>query len=124
MTEWAYDGSGNLTSQTHNDTTLTYTHDGLGRILTIDRDELGIAEYAYVGRNTHTLSYPDADVTEQYGYDDIGRLYAIGSSTTTSETLLDLFYTYDENSNRDSVQRSEHLASPSGISTLTTVFSD
>ncbi len=109
-TEWAYDGSGNLTSQTHNSTTLTYTHDGLGRIQTIDQGELQIAEYAYVGRNTHTLSYPDADVIEQYSYDDLGRLDGIGSSIT-NDPLLNLVYTYDENSNRDSVKY-EHLASP------------
>ena len=110
-TTYTYDGSGNVLTQTHNGETLTHTYDGLGRIETIDRGDDNIVEYAYIGSGTKAIDYAEADVAQSFGYDEVGRLVQCSSTDPNSDTLLDLIYSYDENSNRDSVKYN-HLAVP------------
>ncbi|MBN1123602.1 MAG: RHS repeat-associated core domain-containing protein [Sedimentisphaerales bacterium] len=103
-TTFTYDGSGNILTQMHNNETFTYTYDGLGRIETIDRGEDEIVAYSYIGTATKAIDYTEADTTWQAYYDDLGRMTECVTIDPNDDTLLDLFYTYDENSNRDSVQ--------------------
>ena len=110
-TTWTYDGSGNKLTQTHGDTTLTYTHDGLGRIKTIDRTNSQIVSYAYMGKNTESISYPEPDVVQSFGYDDLGRITGVSSVDTDSQPILDFVYDYDNVGNRESVKYN-HLSTP------------
>ncbi|HRT52309.1 MAG TPA: RHS repeat-associated core domain-containing protein, partial [Anaerohalosphaeraceae bacterium] len=110
-TTYTYDGSGNVLTRTHNGETVTYTHDGLGRIKTIDKGDDRIVNYHYIGSSTKIIGYPEADSQWEGYYDGLGRIDRCRSIGPDSETLLDLMYTYDENSNRDSVKYN-HLAVP------------
>ena len=110
-TTYTYDGSGNVLTRTHNGETVTYTHDGLGRIKTIDKGQDRIVNYHYIGSGTKVIGYPEADSQWEGYYDTLGRIDRCRSIGPDSETLLDLMYTYDENSNRDSVKYN-HLAVP------------
>ena len=108
---YTYDGSANVLTQTHNGETITHTWDGLGRIETIDRGDDNIVEYAYIGSGAKAIDYAEADVGQSFGYDEVGRLDRCSSTDPNSDVLLDLIYTYDENSNRDSVKYN-HLTTP------------
>jgi|GEM_PF-4199737 len=108
---YTYDGSGNVLTRTHNGQTITYSHDGLGRIKTIDKGQDRIVNYHYIGSSTKVIGFPEADTQWEGYYDTLGRIDRCRSIGPDSETLLDLIYTYDENSNRDSVKYN-HLAVP------------
>ena len=110
-TSWTYDGSGNTATQTHGNTTLTYTHDGLGRIDTIGKNGTQIVAYDYIGKNTEAIDYPQADTSENFYYDELGRIEECKSIDPDSETLLDFQYTYDEVGNRQQCKYN-HLATP------------
>lgn len=112
MVTYGYDQSGNIASQsdTKTDSTLDFTHDGLGRITTIVKDSDTIATYSYIGKSTKSVQYNQAGITETSGFDDIGRLEEI-ASVMDSNPLLDLIYTHDDLSNRTSVLYN-HLATP------------
>ena len=110
-TYWTYDGVGNQLTQTHGDTTLAYTHDGLGRIKTIDKGNDEIVTYDYIGRNTEAIDYPDADTTQQFAYDDLGRIIECESVDADSSAILDFEYTYDEVGNRQQCKYN-HLTTP------------
>jgi len=98
-TTYTYDGSGNILTQTHNGETLTHTYDGLERIETIDRGQDRIVDYYYIGTNTKSIDYAEADVGQSFGYDDLGRIVQCSSTDPNSDVLLNLIYTYDENCN-------------------------
>ena len=110
-TAWTYDGSGNRLTQVHGDTTLTLTHDGLGRIKTIDKGNDEIVSYAYIGRNTKSIDYPEPDVTQDFYYDSLGRIEECKGLDPDSQTILDFEYTYDAVGNRDTCKYN-HLAIP------------
>ena len=94
------DGSGNVLTRTHNGQTITYSHDGLGRIKTIDKGQDRIVNYHYIGSGTKVIGYPEADSQWEGYYDTLGRIDRCRSIGPDSETLLDLMYTCDdENSN-------------------------
>ena len=111
-TSYTYDQSGSVLTRTHGSEVMSYLHDGLGRITSIDRGDDYIVEYSYVGRNTKSIKYPEAEVKEESLYDDIGRLFEIKSTETSvgGQILLDLEYEYNRVSNRTSVKY-KHLAS-------------
>lgn len=108
-TYWTVDGSGNVLTQTHGDTTLTFTPDGLGRIKTIDRGQTRIVNYTYLGTQTDTIGYPEPGVTQEFGYDDLGRILRCRSADVNDISILDFMYHYDVVGNRDSV-RYNHLS--------------
>lgn len=110
-TYWTYDGSGNRLTQTHGNTVLTYTHDGLGRIRTIDKGDDQIVSYAYLGRNTQSIDYPQAETSQHFGYNELGRIDACQSIDPNDQTILDFQYTYDEVGNRETCKYN-HLATP------------
>jgi RHS repeat-associated protein len=110
-TTWTYDGSGNILSQSHGNTTLTYTHDGLGRIKTIEKGNDDIVAYDYIGRNTESIDYPEADATQLFGYDELGRTEQCKSIDGNSDTILDFQYTFDSVGNRDTCKYN-HLTTP------------
>jgi RHS repeat-associated protein len=110
-TTWTVDGSGNTLTQTHGNTTLTYTHDGLGRIKTIDKGNDEIVSYDYIGRNTESIDYPEADATQLFGYDELGRTEQCKSIDGNSDTILDFQYTYDAVGNRNQCKYN-HLPTP------------
>lgn len=110
-TTWTFDGSGNRLTQTHGDTTFTYTHDGLGRIKTIDKGENEIVYYAYIGKNTQSIDYTLANTSQSFDYDAVGRILRCQSTDPDSLPILDFIYTYDNVENRDSVKYN-HLTTP------------
>jgi RHS repeat-associated protein len=99
-TYWTYDGSGNVLTQTHGDTLITYTHDGLGRIKTLDKGNDSIVTYSYLGRNTQSIDYPQADTTQQFAYDPLGRVLECKSIDANNLPILDFNYLYDIVGNR------------------------
>ncbi len=111
MTSWTYDGAGNKLTQTHGDTTLTFTHDKLGRIKTIDRGNDEIVTYDYIGRNTEAIDYPEADTTQLFAFDDLGRITDCNSVDVNDLSILHFEYTYDEVGNREKCKYN-HLESP------------
>ncbi len=110
-TIWTYDGAGNPLTQTHGDTTLTFTHDGLGRIETISKGNDQIVTYDYIGRNTETIDYSEADTTQQFAFDDLGRVIECKSVDVNSLPILDFDYTYDIVGNREKCKYN-HLTTP------------
>ncbi len=110
-TTWTYDGSGNRITQTHGDTVLTYTHDGLGRIQTIDKGDDEIVSYAYLGRNAKSIDYTQAETSQNFYYDELGRIEECQSIDPAVQTILDFQYTYDDVGNRDTCKYN-HLATP------------
>ncbi len=111
VTNWSYDGSGHLHTQTHGTTTLTYTHDKLGRIKTIDKGNDEIVSYDYIGRNTESIDYPEAETTQLFAYDELGRIEQRKGIDNSLETILDFQYTYDNVGNRDTCKYN-HLTTP------------
>jgi RHS repeat-associated protein len=114
VTTWDYDGSGNLISQSSTAALgcdLAYTHDGLGRIKTIDRNEERIISYSYIGTATKAIEYPEPQVTQSYSYDELGRVDGVGSIDGQDATILDFVYDYDEVGNRQS-EEYHHLDTP------------
>jgi RHS repeat-associated protein len=110
-TTWTYDGSGNRITQTHGDTILSYTHDGLGRIKTIDKGDDEIVSYAYLGRNAKSIDYTQAETGQNFYCDELGRIEQCQSIDPAVQTILDFQYTYDIVGNRDSCKYN-HLATP------------
>lgn len=110
-TVWAYGGSGNPLTQIHGNTTLAYTHDGLGRIKTIDKGNDQIVSYNYIGTNPQSIDYPQADTTQVFGYDSLGRIEQCYSEDDSQTPILDFEYTYDLVGNRDTCKYN-HLATP------------
>jgi RHS repeat-associated protein len=114
-----YDGSGNLISQSSTAACgqatlgcdLTYTHDGLGRIKTIDRNEGRIVNYSYIGTATKAIEYPEPQITQSYSYDELGRVDGIRSADSGNSSILDFVYDYDEVGNRQS-EKYNHLTTP------------
>jgi RHS repeat-associated protein len=103
-TTWTYDGSGNRLTQTHGNNVLTTTYDGLNRIKTLNRGNDRIVSYAYMGKNTKSISYPEPDVVQSFVYDDLGRVEQVRSAEGADQTILDFIYTYDEVGNRKQCQ--------------------
>jgi RHS repeat-associated protein len=110
-TTWDYDGSGNLCSTAAPGCVLSYTHDGLGRIKTIDRGEDRIVNYSYIGSGTKAIEYPEPQVTQSYGYDKLGRVDGVSSVDGQENTILDFVYGYDLVGNRQS-EEYHHLETP------------
>ncbi len=108
-TTWTYDGAGNQLTQAHGSTTLTFTHDGLGRIETISKGNDQIVTYDYIGRNTEAIDYPEADTTQLFAFDKLGRVTECKSIDVNSLPILDFDYTYDKVGNRETCQYS-HLS--------------
>ena len=110
-TTWTVDGSGNRLTQTHGQTILAASHDGMGRIKTLDRGNDRIVSYAYMGSRTKSISYPEPDVVQAFGYDALGRVDQMRSTEGVDQTILDFIYTYDDVGNRDTVKYN-HLSVP------------
>jgi RHS repeat-associated protein len=110
-TTWTYDGSGNRLTQTHGNTVLTTTYDGLNRIKTLDRGNDPTVSYAYMGSRTKSVYYPEPDVVQVFGYDALGRVEQVRSAEGVDRTILDFIYTYDEVGNRNTVKYN-HLSVP------------
>ncbi|MGH2272182.1 RHS repeat-associated core domain-containing protein [Anaerohalosphaeraceae bacterium U12dextr] len=110
-TTWEYDGSGNPVNQTHGDTTLSYTHDGLGRIKAIDRGNDTIVNYTYYGNSPKAIDYPEPVITEQRGLDELGRIEEIKAVDSLNASILDFIYTYDSVGNRRQ-EKYNHLSAP------------
>jgi RHS repeat-associated protein len=110
-TSWEYDGSGNPVNQTHGNTTLSYTHDGLGRIKAIDRGNDTIVNYTYYGNSPKAIDYPEPVITEQRGLDELGRTEEIKAVDSLNASLLDFIYTYDSVGNRRQ-EKYNHLSTP------------
>ena len=110
-TTWTYDGSGNRLTQTHGQTVLAASHDGKGRIKTLDRGNSRIVSYAYMGSRTKSIHYPEPGVVQTFGYDPLGRVDQVRSTEGVDQTILDFIYTYDEVGNRNTVKYN-HLPSP------------
>ena len=107
---YSYDQSGNILLREDSITgaVIEYTYDGLGRIKTIEKNGTQIAEYSYIGTQVKTKEYTQAGIITTNGFDDVGRLEQI-TAVNSSETILDLIYTYDIVSNRTSAKYN-HLA--------------
>ena len=98
-TVYTYYKNGQIRSITADRSTVQYTYDALGNLLT-DRDETTIRTYTYDSRGRksgYALTVGDTEIsTAAYAYDDLNRLVSVteGGVTTT--------YTYDANGNRAS----------------------
>ncbi|MEN6384742.1 MAG: RHS repeat-associated core domain-containing protein, partial [Phycisphaerales bacterium] len=94
-----YDQAGNLISQTSNSSRLDFTHDGLGRIKSISRNDVNLAQIDYLGSavSKNILFEPGIEYTADF--DQIGRINRCASQSGL-ETIIDLIYSYNSKSQR------------------------
>ena len=67
--------------------------------------------YDYIGRSTEAIDYPEADTTQLFTYDDLGRIIECESVDVNDVAILDFEYLYDEVGNRKQCKYN-HLATP------------
>ncbi|OHB53420.1 MAG: hypothetical protein A2Y12_14585 [Planctomycetes bacterium GWF2_42_9] len=97
--EYEYDASGNIISQSSDWSDLNFTHDGLGRIKSISRNDCNIAQLGYFGEVLNKKILFEPQIEYNASFDQIGRINRCKSESQTG-SVLDLIYSYGNNSNR------------------------
>ena len=98
-----YDCAGNLTGRTVAGETLDFGYDGSGRITSLKRQGEAVADFSYSGGLESSTAYHKIGLRCETGYDDIGRVVRLRARPAEGKDLLELLYTYDTRSNRNSV---------------------
>lgn len=97
--EYDYDQAGNIISQMADWSRLDFTHDGLGRIKTISRNDSSIAEIQYFGSTVSRQKLLEPGIEYTAGFDQIGRINQY-KSIESENSILDFIYSYDNASRR------------------------
>lgn len=99
---YIYNHNGTLTSESDGTITISYTYDDLGRVIT-EENGTEIKTYAYDAHGNRLLLQIMKNATSvintSYTYDNMDRL-----TTVTENGSLKATYTYDENSNRKTLE--------------------
>lgn len=97
--EYQYDQAGNVKRQIAGWSSLNFTHDGLGRIKTINRNNSKISELKYLGETLEKEKLFEPGIEYTADFDEIGRINRCKSAQGTN-FLLDFIYSYGNDSKR------------------------